>query len=110
METSPGEIPPGTVAVRVNPPSGSTFTPSATTIPANETCTEEQPAEGQNPWPPILTVVPTAPEVGDTWSVGSVCAHAALTPRPPRKPAAKPRARALPAMRLAGRAYRVVAT
>jgi hypothetical protein len=68
---SPAGIPPGTVTLRTNRRSEPTLMPSATTMPANETWTEEHAGIPQNPRPAILTVVPTVPEAGSTFSVGA---------------------------------------
>jgi len=43
---------------------------SWTTIPANESCTEEHAALPQNPSPSMVTVVPTVPADGLTVRVG----------------------------------------
>jgi hypothetical protein len=69
--SSPTGIPPGTVTSRANPPSERTWMPSAVTMSANETRTEEHAGLPQNPRPAIRTVVPTSPEDGSTFNVGA---------------------------------------
>jgi hypothetical protein len=100
---SPGEMPPGTDTLRANPPSDPTPMPSATTMPAMETWTEEHAGLPQNPRPAILTVVPTAPEAGSTFSEGAAWARGMTGPRDQpnasRTRPAAPTTRALPAMR-----------
>jgi hypothetical protein len=100
---SPAGIPPGTVTLRTNPPSEPTWMPSATTMPAYETWTAEHAGLPQNPRPAILTVVPTEPEAGSTFSVGAACARAIAGARDQAdanrtRPVAAT-TRALPAMR-----------
>jgi hypothetical protein len=68
---SPGGIPPGTVTLWAKPPSVPTPMPSATTMPAKETWTEEHAGLPQNPRPAICTVVPTPPEDGSISRVGA---------------------------------------
>ena len=68
---SPGGIPPGTVTLWAKPPSVPTPMPSATTMPANETWTEEHAGLPQNPRPAIRTIVPTPPEDGSISRVGA---------------------------------------
>ena len=101
--SSPGGIPPGTVTLRANPPSEPGSMPSATTMPAKETWTEEHAGLPQNPRPAILTVVPTPPEAGSTFNVGAAWALAMSAPRDQpnanRTRPVAPTTRALPAMR-----------
>src|SRR5438093_5500795 len=99
---SPSGVPPGTATLRANPPSGPTPMPSATTMPAKETCTEEHAGLPQNPRPAISTVVPTTPEEGSTFRVGAAWARAMVAPSEDPKARTTqmaPTTRALPATR-----------
>jgi hypothetical protein len=77
---SPAGIPPGTVTLWAKPPSVPTPMPSATTMPAMETRTEEHAGLPQNPRPAICTVVPTPPEDGSTSRAGAPWAWAIVGP------------------------------